>query len=46
MGYVCRKSSILGCLSALEAVLRQHGYRATPGAGVDAAYAVYREAGT
>jgi (S)-ureidoglycine-glyoxylate aminotransferase len=45
MGYVCRKSSILACLSALEAVLRQHGYRATSGAGVDAAYAVYREAG-
>ncbi|MGI9413431.1 MAG: pyridoxal-phosphate-dependent aminotransferase family protein, partial [Hyphomicrobiales bacterium] len=41
MGYVCRKSNVLRCLSSLEAVLRRNGHEAPPGAGVDAAYAVY-----
>jgi (S)-ureidoglycine---glyoxylate transaminase len=44
MGYVCRKENVLHCLGALEATLRQCGLRATPGAGVDAALAVYRAA--
>jgi len=41
MGYVCRKVNILRCLASLEAVLRRHGLAVEPGAGVDAAYAVY-----
>jgi len=44
MGYVCRKENVLHCLGALEATLRQCGFRAPPGAGVDAALAVYRTA--
>jgi len=44
MGYVCRKANILRCLTALEAVLRRNGYVSPPGAGVDAAYAVYGNA--
>ncbi len=44
MGYVCRKENLLHCLGALEATLRQCGFRAPPGAGVDAALAVYRAA--
>jgi (S)-ureidoglycine---glyoxylate transaminase len=44
MGYVCRKENVLHCLGALEAVLRQCGLRAPPGAGVDAALAIYRAA--
>jgi (S)-ureidoglycine---glyoxylate transaminase len=44
MGYVCRKENVLHCLGALEAVLRQCGLRAPPGAGVDAALAAYRAA--
>ncbi len=44
MGYVCRKENLLHCLGALEATLRQRGFRAPPGAGVDAALAVYRAA--
>ncbi len=44
MGYVCRRENVLRCLVSLEAVLRRNGYRAPPGAGVDAAYAVYGEA--
>jgi (S)-ureidoglycine-glyoxylate aminotransferase len=44
MGYVCRKSNILRCLASLEAVLRRSGYKAPPGAGVDAAYSVYDRA--
>lgn len=44
MGYGCRKSNVLTCLNALEAVLRHHGHSAKPGAGVDAALAVYRDA--
>ncbi len=41
MGYVCRKPNILRCLTALEAVLRRNGFSSAPGAGVDAACAVY-----
>jgi (S)-ureidoglycine-glyoxylate aminotransferase len=41
MGHVCRKANILRCLASLETVLRRHGFRTEPGAGVDAAYAVY-----
>ena len=44
MGYVCRKENVLICLSALETVLRHQGFAAPPGAGVDAAIAVYRAA--
>lgn len=46
MGYVCRKQNVLLCLAALEATLRQFGFNALPGAGVDAALAVYRGAET
>ncbi len=42
MGWSCRKSNVLICLGALEAALRQQGYAAPPGSGVDAALAVYR----
>ena len=42
MGYVCRRTNILRCLTALEAVLRRNGFNAPPGAGVDAAYATYQ----
>ncbi|MGI9507864.1 MAG: pyridoxal-phosphate-dependent aminotransferase family protein [Geminicoccaceae bacterium] len=41
MGHVCRKTNILRCLASLETVLRREGHRSQPGAGVDAAYAVY-----
>ena len=41
MGYVCRKANVLRCLGALEALLRRAGIDVTPGAGMDAAYAVY-----
>lgn len=41
MGYVCRKSNILRCLSALDAVLRRNGFNAPANAAVDAAYEVY-----
>ena len=44
MGYVCRKENVLICLGALEACLRRFGGRAPPGAGVDAALAVYGRA--
>lgn len=44
MGYVCRKENVLACLAALEASLRQCGYRAKAGAGVDTALAAYRNA--
>lgn len=43
MGWGCRKSNVLICLGALEAVLRQQGYAAPPGAGVDAALNIYRD---
>jgi (S)-ureidoglycine-glyoxylate aminotransferase len=42
MGYVCRKENVLLCLGALDASLRRFGFKATAGAGVDAALAVYR----
>ena len=45
MGYVCRKSNILRCLSSLDAVLRRNGVAPPANAGVDAAYKVYAEAG-
>jgi (S)-ureidoglycine-glyoxylate aminotransferase len=44
MGYVCRKENVLICLAALEVCLRRFGYKAPPGAGVDAALAVYGKA--
>lgn len=44
MGHVCRKSNILRCLASMEAVLRRHGVAVPPGAGVDAAMAVYAAA--
>ena len=44
MGYVCRKENVLICLGALEACLRQFGFKAPAGAGVDAALAVYGKA--
>lgn len=44
MGYGCRKDNVLACLSALEMVLRRNGHSANPGAGVDAALAVYNAA--
>ena len=43
MGYGCQKRNVLICLNALEAVLRQQGYTAKPGAGVDTALAEYRK---
>ena len=44
MGWTCRKQNVLICLSALETVLRQQGFATPPGAGVDAALAVYSQA--
>lgn len=44
MGYVCRKENVLACLAALEPVLRHRGFATAPGAGVEAALAVYRKA--
>jgi (S)-ureidoglycine---glyoxylate transaminase len=44
MGYVCRKQNVLHCLGALEATLRHCNFRPPPGAGVDAALAIYRAA--
>jgi len=41
MGYVCRKENVLICLAALDACLRRFGYKAPPGAGVDATLAAY-----
>jgi len=41
MGYNARKQNVLLCLGALEACLRRHGFRAPPGAGVDAALAAW-----
>ena len=45
MGYSARRENVLGCLAALEMVLRGEGWRAAPGAGVEAALAHYRVAG-
>jgi (S)-ureidoglycine---glyoxylate transaminase len=44
MGYNCRKENVAMTLAALDTVLRAEGFKAPPGAGVDAALAVYREA--
>ena len=44
MGYVCRKENVLTCLAALDASLRHFGFKAPPGAGVDAALAAYNKA--
>ena len=41
MGYSARRQNVLLCLVALEAVLRREGWRAAPGAGVEAAVAHY-----
>ena len=43
MGYVCRKSNVLRCLSALEMVLNRHGFKTKQGAGVNAAYSIYED---
>lgn len=43
MGYVCRRSSVFKCLTALEAVLRRHGHGVPAGAALKAAHAVYSE---
>ena len=45
MGYNARQDAVLITLGALEAVLAAEGFRLPRGAGVDAARAVYREAG-
>ena len=44
MAYNCRKDAVLTTLAAFEATLRQQGFTAQPGAGVDAALAVFRDA--
>jgi (S)-ureidoglycine-glyoxylate aminotransferase len=44
MGYVCRKSNVLRCLTALEAVLRRNGIKLQAGAAVEAAYQIYEAA--
>jgi (S)-ureidoglycine-glyoxylate aminotransferase len=43
MGLNARKDAVLTTFAALETVLRHEGFGFTPGAGVDAALAVYRE---
>jgi (S)-ureidoglycine---glyoxylate transaminase len=45
MGYSAARSNVLLCLAALEQTLRRQGWRAAPGAGVDAAAAHYGKAG-
>jgi (S)-ureidoglycine-glyoxylate aminotransferase len=45
MGYSARRQNVLLCLAALETVLRRVGWRAAPGAGVEAALAHYAGAG-
>ena len=45
MGINARKHAVLTTLAALEAVLRNEGFGFSSGAGVDAAMAVYAEAG-
>ena len=45
MGYSARRENVLLCLLALEAVLRGEGWRAEPGAGVEAALRHYAAAG-
>ena len=41
MGYVCRKSNVLRCISALDAVLRRNGFSSKSNAGIDAVYEIY-----
>ena len=41
MGLNARKSAVVTTLAALETVLRRAGFAARPGAGIDAALAVY-----
>jgi (S)-ureidoglycine-glyoxylate aminotransferase len=43
MGYNARPDAVLMMLAALETVLAAEGHRFTRGAGVDAAYAVFKE---
>jgi (S)-ureidoglycine-glyoxylate aminotransferase len=45
LGYSASRQNVLLCLAALEAVLRREGWRATAGAGVDAALAYYEAVG-
>ena len=45
MGVNARKDAVLTTFAALETVLRHEGFGFTPGAGVDAALAVYRVPG-
>jgi aspartate aminotransferase-like enzyme len=45
MGESARRQNVLACLAALEVVLRRQGWRADPGAGVEAAAVHYRAAG-
>jgi (S)-ureidoglycine-glyoxylate aminotransferase len=45
LGYSASRPNVLLCLAALEAVLRQEGWKAAAGAGVEAALAYYRAAG-
>ena len=42
MGYNARQDCVLSTLAALEVVLAAEGHKFTRGAGVDAAYAVYK----
>ena len=42
MGYNARRDTVLLTLAALEAVLAAEGHKLPRGAGIDAAYAVYR----
>ena len=45
MAYNCRKDAVLTTLAAFEATLRRHGFASPPGAGVDAALAIWQAAG-
>jgi len=45
MGYAAARANVLACLAGLEHVLRRQGWRADPGAGVEAATAHYAAAG-
>jgi (S)-ureidoglycine---glyoxylate transaminase len=44
MGYVCHRSNVLRCLTALETV-RRHGVSRPAGAAADAVYQVYDQPG-
>ena len=41
MGYGCRRDNVMTCLAALEVTLRRFGHASAPGAGVEAALAVW-----